>query len=274
MRSIKLVEILGGTVSDARILKDLAIKLGIPAKTQTDVLAAYRDYRAKKGSNTIASLDLAPPWPDTFSNLYETRTQASGLDWIAKIAKTTRYGYCPMCGSETHKTVDHFLPRSPWAEFSFLSLNLVPSCSTCNTKRGNRANSPSSPLRALHPYYDHKLLNQRLHITKILPPFTGPTFEVGICSTVTPRSRRRVEHHLNHSIDSVEYQQFCSNRWSEVRLQVRRCSTLVQWKKRLKEDLEDAEATSGPNSWRTAFFSGLAARSDAIAWLFKNKDSG
>lgn len=273
MRSIKLRDIIGARIADAEILKSLALDIALPNSVRNRMLKSYLDYQTKKGSNTIAPLGLMSPWPDRFYELYKARTQASGLDWIIKIAQTTQYGYCPMCGSETHKTVEHFLPRSPWGEFSFLSLNLVPSCGTCNTKRGNRANSPTSRVRPLHPYYDHRLLNQRLHITKISPPFAAPKFEVEVCSTVSSRSRPRVTHHLKHSVDLVEYQQFCTNRWSEARQQVRRCATLARWKKSLKDHRDDAEATSGPNSWRTAFYAGLLAHQDPVEWLFQNKSS-
>lgn len=273
MRSIKLRDIVGASVLDADILRALAPDIGLPTGILNKMLLSYLSYRAKRGSNALPALGIGAPWPDTFSALYQSRTQANGLDWIDKIASTTRYGYCPMCGSETHKTVEHFLPRSPWAEFSFFSLNLVPSCGTCNNKRGNRANSPTSAVRPLHPYYDHKLLDRRLYRTKISPPFAAPKFEYEVCAAVGAKSRSRVDHHLKHSVDPVEYQQFCVNRWSEARLEVRRCATLAKWKKTLQERLQDAEATGGINSWRSAFYSGLLARKDAVRWLYQFKHS-
>lgn len=271
MRSIKLADILGKKVDDDDILKALAPQISLPPAIRGKILLSYTEYRLKKGSNSIPALGLNAPWPDKFSALYTGRSQVSGLSWIDTIANTTLYGYCPMCGSETHKTVDHFLPRKPWAEFSFLSLNLVPSCGTCNGKRGNRANAPHSPHRALHPFYDHRLLKQRLHITKISPPYAAPKFEAEVCTSVSAKSRPRVTHHLDQSIDEVEYQQFCNNRWSELRQQVRRTSTIAKWKKVIREHCDDAIATSGPNSWRTAFFDGILKNRDAVQWLFDNR---
>ena len=78
-------------------------------------------------------------------------------------------------------------------------------------------------------------------------------------------------HHLDQSIDEVEYQQFCNNRWSELRQQVRRTSTIAKWKKVIREHCDDAIATSGPNSWRTAFFDGILKNRDAVQWLFDNR---
>ncbi|WAI81018.1 MULTISPECIES: hypothetical protein [Achromobacter] len=271
MRSIHLHDIVGTTIDDDAILVGLAPDISLPLTIRKKMVASYDTYRTKKGSNSIAALALQPSWPQIFSALYKGRSKKNSLDWIGKIAKTTKYGYCPMCGSETHGTVEHFLPRKPWAEFSFFSLNLVPSCGPCNTKRGNRANKPGLPLSPLHPYYDHKLLDKRLHITKISPPFAAPKFEYEVFASVSARNRPRVEHHLSHSIDENQYQQFCVNRWSEARTEVRRFTTLAAWKKSLKNRLDDAQSASGINSWRTAFYAGLVARPDAVSWLFKNR---
>lgn len=271
MRSINLSDIVGIKVNDEEILIALGAGISLPVAINEEMIASYSFYRKKKGSNLIPVLDLQSSWSKTFMGLYKGRSKKNGLDWIGKIANTTRYGYCPMCGSETHRTIEHFLPRNPWVEFTFFSLNLVPSCGSCNSKRGNRANKPGELLRPLHPYYDHKLLDQRLHITKISPPFAAPKFEYEVYAAVSARNRPRVLHHLKHSVDETQYQQFCINRWSELRREVCRCKTLVELDKRLRIHLDDAELTSGINSWRTAFYAGLKARPDAIRWLFKNR---
>ena len=149
----------------------------------------------------------------------------------------------------------------------------MPSCGPCNTKRGNRANKPGLLVRLLHPYYDHDLLDKRLHITKISPPFAAPKFEYEVFAAVSAKSRPRVQHHLKNSVDEIQYQQFCVNRWSEARAEVRRFKTLAAWKKDLKNRLDDAESAGGINSWRTAFYAGLVAQPDAVSWLFKNRNA-
>jgi hypothetical protein len=52
---------------------------------------------------------------------------------------------------------------------------------------------------------------------------------------------------------------------------VRRTSTIAKWKKVIREHCDDAIATSGPNSWRTAFFDGILKNQDAVQWLFDNR---
>lgn len=273
MRSIALKDIVGRTIDDAAILVALAPALNLHYVTRNRVLSAYAEYRKTKGSSTTAQLVLSAPWSEKFSDLYEGRAKKYGLEWIETIATTTVYGYCPMCGAETHKTVDHFLPRSPWAEFSFFSLNLVPSCGTCNTKRGNRANAPGTTPRLLHPYFDGKVLAKRLHVTRIGGQYEAPEFEPDAYHLLKRPEILRVRRHLNQSIDLVVYQQFCSNRWSELRQEVKRLKTKVAVKKRLETLLEDSESTSGPNSWKTAFYAGASGSPAVISWLFGNRNN-
>lgn len=273
MRSIALEDIVGGTIDDDAILVALAPALGLHHATRKRILSAYAEYRNTKGSSTTSQLGLSVPWPDKLSELYEGRAKKYGLEWIETIATTTKYGYCSMCGAETHKTVDHFLPRSPWAEFSFFSLNLVPSCGTCNTKRGNRANAPGTTPRLLHPYFDEKVLVKRLHVTRIRGQYEAPEFEPVACHLLKRTETLRVIRHLSQSIDLVVYQQFCSNRWSELKQEIKRLKTKAAVKKRLETLLEDSVSTSGPNSWKTAFYAGASGSPAAISWLFKNRHS-
>lgn len=271
MRPASIKEILGFTVDDALILNNLQISVPFTTKMATQVGLAYQEYKKTKGSTVMPSLGLKTPWPDTFSSLYSGRAIKHSLDWIEEIASTTQYGYCPMCGSETHKTVDHYLPRSPWAEFSFFSLNLVPSCGTCNTKRGNRASAPGSSPKVFHPYFDTKILSRPLHITALVKPYELPLFLPRPHPILSRKLQARVQYHLDHSIDEVEYQQFCINRWSELLLEARREASEKLFRVRVKNLAGDAVKTGGHNSWRAAFYRGIRSKRPICTWLFANR---
>ena len=273
MRSISLKDIVSGKVDDDAILLGLESSHGLPKAIRAKVTAAYAEYRKKRGSNLTSALNLLDPWPKRFSGLYEGRAKVHGLDWIEQIATTPRYGYCPMCGAETHKTVEHMLPRKPWSEFSILSHNLVPSCATCNNKRGNRANAPGTSPRLLHPYFDGALLRKRLHVTRIKGPYDAPEFEPGVCTALTPKLTARVRHHLEHSVDATVYHQFCNNRWSELKQQVRSLNTKPALNKHLRNLVGDSISSGGPNSWKTAFYAGVLSSPAIANWLFLNRKS-
>ncbi|MDI3236475.1 hypothetical protein QK289_15795 [Exiguobacterium antarcticum] len=44
--------------------------------------------------------------------------------------------YCPYCGLDKPRTIDHYLPKAIFPEFSIFPLNLIPCCNYCNQKKG------------------------------------------------------------------------------------------------------------------------------------------
>lgn len=45
---------------------------------------------------------------------------------------------CPYCGLDKPRTIDHYLPKGEFPEFSFYPLNLIPCCNYCNQKKSSR----------------------------------------------------------------------------------------------------------------------------------------
>nr|WP_326188467.1 hypothetical protein [Exiguobacterium indicum] len=44
--------------------------------------------------------------------------------------------HCPYCGLDKPRTIDHYLPKDIFPEFSIFPLNLIPCCNYCNQKKG------------------------------------------------------------------------------------------------------------------------------------------
>jgi len=70
-----------------------------------------------------------------------------------EVLALARNGECPMCGYAQAASLDHYLPKSLYPEYSIFSVNLVPACPTCNLIKGNLC-SQHPDERFLHPYYD------------------------------------------------------------------------------------------------------------------------
>lgn len=70
-------------------------------------------------------------------DLYES--DAEPFRYIEALRDPEKIGACPYCGLSKNITVDHYLPRTHRAfpHLSFLSLNLVPSCSDCQGSKGS-----------------------------------------------------------------------------------------------------------------------------------------
>lgn len=62
---------------------------------------------------------------------------------------------CPFCGLSETSTLDHYLPKEQYPEFAIFSKNLIPSCSTCNTRKSTLISDADTEVRLfLHPYFD------------------------------------------------------------------------------------------------------------------------
>ncbi|WP_456797488.1 HNH endonuclease [Bradyrhizobium sp. USDA 4473] len=84
---------------------------------------------------------------------------------------------CPMCGSSVTGSVDHFLPKEDFPEFSLMAANLVPACSHCNSGAKRQTyKGASADERFLHPYFD-ALAAKPLWLTKIIGPYSAARFE-------------------------------------------------------------------------------------------------
>lgn len=64
-------------------------------------------------------------------------------------------GKCPFCGFGQASTLDHYLPKAKYPQFSVLPFNLVPSCKDCNTGK-SMAIATTAEGQCLHPYFDHQ----------------------------------------------------------------------------------------------------------------------
>ncbi|ALS33053.1 hypothetical protein PTRA_a1912 [Pseudoalteromonas translucida KMM 520] len=61
---------------------------------------------------------------------------------------------CPYCGIGEPTTLDHYLPKEEFPEFSVLSTNLIPVCGVCNSNYKGRIWIKNGNRLFLHTYYD------------------------------------------------------------------------------------------------------------------------
>ena len=79
-----------------------------------------------------------PRWKkDALRDLYSYRTKK--FKELKKELTTTPKGrinnVCPYCQLDKVGTLDHILPKTPFPEYSSMPWNLIPCCSTCNSKK-------------------------------------------------------------------------------------------------------------------------------------------
>ncbi len=238
--------------------------------------AAYEMYRLEKGDPwkiTPAVFGTDPAEIDKIAEaqrgFYKSRSSGGP---IQRIRKTPKLLCCPMCGSQYPGTVDHYLPRKSFPEFSILPCNLIPACPYCNSgvkKEMYKGNT--SPERFIHPYFD-TLAREPIWDVEIRPPFEAARFRPQVAGTVSSTDRPMVQFHLDHILGEV-FQDFVSTQWSQLPLLIHSGAdssqpiTELSVAKQLAGNLRDAAITDGVNGWRTAFLRGVAASQDGIRFL-------
>lgn len=112
--------------------------------------------------------------------------------------------HCPCCGGlgERPNTIDHYLPKSYFPQFSILPLNLIPTCSICNTDYKSAKYATTQDAQVIHPILDgaHFFNDQWIFATYQSARDDEPgsfTFRVSPPDQWSDVDRARVMHHFN-----------------------------------------------------------------------------
>ncbi len=229
----------------------------------------YVDYVACHGNPWHISQDDAyRPIRPYFNNAYEG--ERPPLDFIATL-RAWNEGACPMCGGSGTGTLDHYLPKAAFPEFSFFAPNLIPACRTCNHKRGARFRGGAADARPLQPYYDDIPALRMLHVV-IEAPFTAPSFRF-VLENVPQALHAAAAWHLENIILRAGLRRHCEQRWERLTKKphryLRNAGDVATARHNLAEIADEAaDKDASYNCWDSLFFSGVA-RSDAIEYLLQ-----
>lgn len=232
--------------------------------------SAYSNYEKAKGD----------PWslkPAAFSDdqkvklrdLYRTRGNGGP---IRRIRATPNLKCCPMCGSPVTGTLDHYLPREHFPEFSIFSRNLVPACSACNSSvKKELFQGPVCPERFLHPYYD-KLAAKPIWKVAVAAPFEAPKFTPALLTGFSISESALLQFHIDHILGE-QFQLAMATSFTAIPQRVRDIMddlpslTNESTKLGLCKLLRDATTSGSANCWEAALLRGLVEDTDVIAHL-------
>ncbi len=237
--------------------------------------AAYETYRLEKGdpwkiAPAVFATDPAQirKIAEAQRTFYKSRSSGGPLQ---QIRRKSGLLCCPMCGSQHPGTLDHYLPRESFPEFSILPCNLIPACPHCNSgvKKG-RYRGTTLPERFIHPYFD-TLAKEPIWHVEVRPPFEMARFRPQVAGGVPPSDRPMVQFHLDHILGEV-FKDYVSTQWSRLPVLIHGWAvpnepiTQQSVASQLASHLRDTAVSSGVNGWRTALLRGVTASQDAIAF--------
>lgn len=229
----------------------------------TQIKKAYREYVLKKGSPSIVPISLNAAQRADFENAYSNKPIGAGLSWISGLY-INGLNSCPFCGGDGARTIEHYLPQTSYPEFSVYSLNLLPSCGSCNSKR-NSLNAYGATTSPLHPYFDKEILNKLDAYTAVSLDCGVPGFHLTYDrSPFSELEQLRIDYHIEISLDEISYINRTLDSLETLRISAEKYSSPAIFRAEVIDDeIYISERKKDYNSWHHALCKGLAALSDS-----------
>lgn len=233
-----------------------------------DIANRYASYEAHNGNPWDVAEDASyTPLKEQLNELYKTPPS------ILRFIQTLRSdidGACPVCGRDALGTLDHYLPKANYSEFSFYSQNLVPACDRCNNKRSNAFKGANIGERPLHPYFDY-FANDRILSVQFEPDWIAPRL-TPIPYSVVGSELVVVQWHIDNVLRRAGIDEYLTSMWgvlvNGVRTFIPDRSSLATIRAEIQR-LENYEFECGKsaNGWRCAFWHGLQLNDDVLRYL-------
>lgn len=235
---------------------------------------AYADFDAKAVAGDLYQIpaDERPPTAtffnvaskQDFKNLYTQQMASLGKPARAvydRLIASAPKGKCPLCGYGQAKTLDHYLPKSKYPQFSVYPPNLVPACTDCNFgKRSSIARTKEQ--QSIHPYFDADLMDDQWLFAEVIAGSPASLrYFVEPPTQWEPSAKARVRSHFDSLKLGARLAVEAADELSNVRDTIRRHSAsggAEQIRADLLAGAEDRYAIQ-KNAWQTALYQALAA---------------
>ncbi|MBJ2234958.1 hypothetical protein JFT61_09025 [Pseudomonas fluorescens] len=242
-------------IDDFKTLNALTVGYGALEGTYQIIEKAYQGYIISLGSPQLKAVGLSADQRICMHKVYEGGAKKFGLNWISQL-RSVQLGSCPMCGNSTLGTVEHYLPKTPFPEFSVLSWNLVPSCNICNQKRGSKhVNGIKHHL--LHPIFD-RLLLEKLKLLTCFDNSTAVTqYSLGFNDTAFSAGERdRIVAHIKMCVDRRAFNLSTNVQISKIAARVAQ-ERISRWKTLIQKELDLMDDAYVGCGWEASCLRGL-----------------
>lgn len=173
---------------------------------------------------------------------------------------------CPYCMISAPDTIEHYLDKSKYPEFSIYSGNLIPCCSQCNRLKGTKLLDKKGTRKFIHFYYDELPSYNFLKIEVDLKggkPIIGNIFldftSINSINSIINnhflelKLIDRYREQLNEPLSSFYYE-----------LQLYRDYQIGSITKILEIKIKALEKEHGANYWMACLYRGILNNSDLI----------
>ncbi len=265
MRSIPLLAVDATDVFDEIAAAKHQPRRGRLLRARVGVFAAYQGY--EDAAPEVGGLDQAPlsdPQKEAMRHAFTVET-APMTRLRGDLLKRISVARCPFCGISESSTLDHYLPKEKYPEFSVFPKNLVPSCAVCNTRKRDRILDVGTNVRMfLHPCYDvipdmaFLVVRARMEADALILSYrlTRP-------SGMALRTFRHLRSHFNELGLADRYRRMglehLGGQYPALRRAYGSGEDADRVAEKLTEVAEDFEHVSGTNYWLAKLYRALAS---------------
>jgi hypothetical protein len=268
MRSIPLLAVDATVVFDEIAAAKHQPRRGRMQAARADVLTAYQSYEDVVPE--VGELDEAPltePQQEAMRHAFNVETDPMTA-LRGDLLKRISVARCPFCGISESSTLDHYLPKEQYPEFSVFPQNLVPSCAVCNTRKRDRILEEGTNVRMfLHPCYD---VIPDLAFLRVRARMEGDALVLSYRLVRPPGMALQTFQHLRNHFDELDL----ADRYRRMGLEhlggqypaLRRAYGAGEDAGRVADKLiegaDDFEEVQGPNYWLAKLYRALAGNDD------------
>ncbi len=238
--------------------------------------AAKAEWKARVQAYKDASGDpcVLKPWPEVqahakkFQNLYLSPAEGSVQAPVLQGLRSRELQLCPACGEDgTPNTLDHYLPKQSYPEFSITACNLFPMCDICQGEKGTATVNAANERLFLHPYFD-QFTDVQVFCLDIGRPFEAPeTISVAPHPGLDAAQHALVTRHLDELGIAIRYNHFFKSEY--IRL-LRLVKSMRQKGQDVRAQLDtfcEYALHKSVNSWGHVFYTGVIADTGLMDYL-------
>lgn len=183
---------------------------------------------------------------------------------------------CPNCQADDAHTLDHYLPKTDFPEFSDNPLNLILCCQDCNGKKGKRWRKDGKRIQ-LNLYLDNIPDVKYLYVTvNMVNGLPDATFEVKRPIGATDAIFDKIENHYSKlKLCSKKFVEKTYDALSELRSSLRPAYEKLseaQAKESMMETVVEWKRKYGQNYWKAVLLEACGANPEVWTWFMTKEE--
>jgi hypothetical protein len=246
-------------------------------KNEHQIQAAFQDYDRRFANDNLVkatAINISDELKGYLRSLYSSSLKAfRDLKFYLTTDNGRTYNICPLCTIDISGTLDHILPKEEFAEFADHPKNLMPCCSTCNSKKNDRWRE-NGKLLYLNLYIDDIPEIQYLFV-KVTLCNNSPqiTFELRNDNGIPGDLYERIRSHYTKLELCKRFSEATGNYIGEIQDQIQSLLEMQNDKEFIKEMISKEAVNSfkrnGKNFWKAILLKEISENDDLFDLVAK-----